>query len=164
MNAAMCVVPAAVCGIVCGHAESNRRPEHRAAASDPGAGADACVLQSTCTVQVTVDGGKDFVAKVLGQDEDKDVAVLQVEEKAVRPRSPVLAPVPAWYLPHRSFTPSHTRPHSRMIDCHRSSVSINSGDTIHAEAWVSPARSHPTPSPVTPIFACGCVYVSLGKT
>lgn len=36
------------------------------------------------SLQVTVDGGKDFVAKVLGQDEDKDVAVLQVEEKAVR--------------------------------------------------------------------------------
>lgn len=47
-------------------------------------------------MQVTVDGGKDFVAKVLGQDEDKDVAVLQVEEKAVRlpPRLPVLPTLP----------------------------------------------------------------------
>lgn len=41
-------------------------------------------------VQVTVDGGKDFVAKVLGQDEDKDVAVLQVEEKAACPSSAAL--------------------------------------------------------------------------
>lgn len=43
------------------------------------------VIKGASTVQIVVDGGAEFPAKVLGQDEDRDVAVLQVEEKAVRP-------------------------------------------------------------------------------
>lgn len=42
------------------------------------------VIKGASTVQIVVDGGAEFPAKVLGQDEDRDVAVLQVEEKAVR--------------------------------------------------------------------------------
>lgn len=40
------------------------------------------VIKGASTVQIVVDGGAEFPAKVLGQDEDRDVAVLQVEEKA----------------------------------------------------------------------------------
>jgi hypothetical protein len=42
------------------------------------------VIKGASTVQVVVDGGQEYAAKVLGQDEDRDVAVLQVEEKPVR--------------------------------------------------------------------------------
>jgi S1-C subfamily serine protease len=49
------------------------------------------VIKGASTVQVIVDGGQEYVAKVLGQDEDKDVAVLQIEEGKVgstlRPQS-----------------------------------------------------------------------------
>lgn len=41
------------------------------------------VIKGASNVSIVVDGGTEFTAKVLGQDEDRDVAVLQVEEKPV---------------------------------------------------------------------------------
>jgi S1-C subfamily serine protease len=40
------------------------------------------VIKGASTVQVTLDGGNEFTGKVLGQDDDKDMAVLLIEEKA----------------------------------------------------------------------------------
>jgi S1-C subfamily serine protease len=39
------------------------------------------VIKGAGAVKVTLDGGQDFTGKVLGQDEDKDIAVLLIEEK-----------------------------------------------------------------------------------
>lgn len=42
------------------------------------------VIRGASSVQVTLDGGNEYVGKVIGQDEDKDVAVLYIEDKTVR--------------------------------------------------------------------------------
>jgi S1-C subfamily serine protease len=39
------------------------------------------VIKGAAVVQITLDGGQEFTGKVLGQDEDKDIAVLLIEEK-----------------------------------------------------------------------------------
>lgn len=39
------------------------------------------VIKGATSVTVSLDGGQEYVGKVLGQDEDKDVAVLQIEDK-----------------------------------------------------------------------------------
>ena len=40
------------------------------------------VIKGASTVQVTLDGGQEFTGKVLGQDDDKDVAVLLIQDKS----------------------------------------------------------------------------------
>ena len=39
------------------------------------------VIKGAMTVQITLDDGLEFTGKVIGQDEDKDVAVLEIKDK-----------------------------------------------------------------------------------